>query len=497
MTPKAKTLCAIAHCFILGTLVVISVSGCATTISRSSQATSIDSTPRGLSVRVNSEKDERVTPFFISLPREHHHLVTAQTPIRHNLKTAPKDESSEVKISCEYAWVRSPLENFLFGAIAGSLSGGLGFGVAWSASLLIDGLSGASFNCPHAVHLYHRGPTVNSCLKMFLMIPSDFDHGAQLLLGEVWRDHIKERGVCVELVDRPTAFAIARTLDIDFLDLEALRHRREQTNRFGLLTGVDEVILLSFEDESSSESSSGDSSGDSPVYSTLNYRVLDLHTLNLGESRSLPLPLGFITPEDGVGQSIISIMRDNISLLPNTIGFANNFREMTDTDGDSSANFKSFSAKISNISHPIAFDRWDLDLNLDLNLGIDFLQRSLLETPNDTRGYRYNRLSLYSAGHVAAHTPLGAISFNVGIGLGYYKLFDLAGAQDELVIGQDLIVEVHYTAFITRALFLRVYVQSVLTPKVIQDRYFKTIDDRGLMIGYYFHDLERWTREVF
>jgi hypothetical protein len=456
-------------------LAVIVAAGCGSLSSRY-QHLSIDSTPRGAVVKTAAGEPIGRTPLF------HRQKRSPRLQFVTEFKDGPK---AWADTPCRYPWVHSPLENLLVG-LPGAVAGPVGFLGIWAAATTFDWWTGAAYNCPLTIRMTGGDAGIKYCPRYILLVPPKFNSTSRETLRTFWAKTFLKGDSCAQIIAEKKTLTWIRRLKVDFEKPGNLKQDRERLNRFGYETGATHLAQLVL-------------SANDTEPAVLSSRILDLHTLQEAKTESIQLPSSIQTETVRSHSPVLGLLRESLSLIPETVAASITDRTLTVLP-DSDLDFEEIQEtrpgiKILSVSHPSAFDAWDMDFGFGPGFGIDVFES--FRTKSDTNAsVEFSRLSLQGIASVTGHTPLGALSLGLGIGGGYYYLPD-SKFEKSHEFGSERIFQFTYTAFLTDAVMFRFFFEYTDPSASIAGGYFDSIIDNGLMFGYYFDQVDNYVRGLF
>ena len=449
--------------------------GCGS-LSSQHQHLSIDSTPRGALVKTAKGEPLGRTPLFHRqkrMPR-----LQFVTKFRDGRKTW-------ADMPCQYPWVHSPLENLLVG-LPGALVGPIGFFAAWAGATTYDWWTGAAYNCPLVIRMEGGDDDLKYCPKYAVLVPPKYNSNSRQALSQLWIEKSLKDEPCAETISEQRTLTWLRRLKIDFDKPEALLENRERLHRFGYETGATHLARLGL-------------STPQTGLVVLSSRTLDLHTMEARKTKPIEIPSEIQTGTVQAHSPVLGLLRESLTLIPETVSASITARTLTVVPaggaGKDVIEETRPGIKILSVSHPSAFDAWDVDFGFGPGFGIDVFE-SFKTTSDGDADVEFSRLSLQGIASITGHTPLGAVSIGLGIGGGYYYLPDPEFAETH-EFGSERVAQFTYTAFLTDAVMFRLFVEYTDTAASVAGGYFDSIVDNGLMFGYYFDQVDTHVQNLF
>ena len=460
--------------------------GACSTIANRGVYLSVDSEERGRPVYTEEGIEIGRTPLF--------HQISSQPLLIFRLSQNLEHQPAQWK--CDYRWGISPLENLplaLAGASVAALPGAI---IGLGGGLGIDLLSGSAFNCPEHLMLPPVEENADDvltappryCPRHILLTPDEFSLSSRQVVERRWITRVREAHPCARVINEEFAELWLHRLELKSEDFKGSTPERKSLARLGYETGASHVITFNLKRQQRQRP-------------RLEARTFDLHLRRVVSHSNLPLSLQVIRELNRERDSSLPLARRLLRTIPETVALGFNERRFHQRGEDLllQRNRRGPTATITSISHPDAFSTWAVDYQLGPQIGFDISEELPLAGESGLGDGDLKRFSRFSLGFLASfttHTPLGAFSAGVGPGYGFYRIKqkdDPAQRHD----GFEFLSGLQYTAFLTPSLLIRAYV-DLYSPSMPDDQSkLLFVSDSGIVIGYYFEQLEPWVHSLF
>jgi hypothetical protein len=469
--------------------------GCGTISSRH-QYVSIDSEHRGVSVEDTHGKSIGKTPLFKKQKR--------RSTIR-LLSRFDKTNKQWNHIECKGNWLIAPLENaplIIPLAAAGSTV------MSWAVitGVLIDWLSGAIYSCPLHVQIKSNAHQ-EYCPQYLIYTPKRLSSQANASLKRTWFQAYQTAMGCAKEIPQGKNIGWLKRLELNFSDIKQWGKKRERVNHFGYETGASHIVVLEVKETTDSSKmkkntplskTKSNASASTIKSGILHAKVIDLHTLEVKDS-TFKLSDKVYDLAIHKQSKTLGFIREHLSLIPETFGFVIQQRTLDFIDplsrDSETLQQNGISLGLTSVSHPHAFDPWDVDSKFGLGLNIDVLQ-SLRTHKSKKKTFDFDRLSLNTLWRGTLHSPLGAWGIVLGPALGYYYIKDERASKKHL-LAFEVTIGLNYTFFITEHIMGRFNTNFTSTSFDTRNQYINNIVDAGFMLGYYFTSISKYAASLF
>lgn len=478
---------------VLHTAALLALPACAS-LAGTHQVLSIDSPDRGLAVANEAGTVLGKTPLFVRVERESSHVL-------HYARAAGHRET--FALQCHYRWLGSLLPNGVTASL--SVANPPAALVVLALANGIDLWTGAAWHCPPAVLLPGALTPVDvatdaspSCHSFVIAPPQHEDDRISRQLSDLWWQH-HGLATCHRLVSPDESDKILRRQGVTHATgLDITQRPREKLNELGLRTGASHLTVLQVR------------AVDDHIEATPT--VYDLHTL--AGTPGPPLTLDLAQSKLTLWQRVVQWTGRHVQLLPDSLGFAPSQKrfEFKPNAGnlflDDQPTPAWLPALVSNwtllsVDHPGSYQPWDATARLGPRVLFGYESRALRYGPDKAMGHKAE-VTLLDLGALygptgTLHTPLGALSAFLGIGL--------AGAwhwhDGQFVAGRVPVMTsagVAWTAFVTENLFVRGDISSyaATSPQVLGKGYqLETWSAVSLALGWHVPEWRQVVRGWF
>ena len=440
---------------IFATLLLFFACGCASIFSRNENI-AVDSHPRNVTILDKKTKSSRQTPFV----KEYRRQNTLTLFSEHD------GEQRKHLYACSFRWVDSGVGNAVL-----SLFAGLPFGpLLFAASLGLDLMSGAAYECPERITL-DLGPPKSSgpdICRSYLILPPQ--NASSRLSDEVayrGRQYLSTRlKACDAILARKDVGEVFRRFQINY-ETEDRDFPQLYYNYWAVELGANTIVDFKIQDRGSTISVTPSyldiyshetkldppfliKKGEMRVFSDTNFKAKDI------VARFIPNFVAFgpdgvsATFEGRNGYTIKSEKRRGVPV----------FVELSSRSDLSSFENWKFSSSWG-VNYPIFYERFHLDLEKKDN------PADVYET-----NWTFFRVMAEVYGRGSMHTPVGSFSLALGIAPAYVYT-----RSSEHVIQNGLYVtpvaHIAYEAFIGRAFYFFLELQSYFNTESVADDYAK------------------------
>lgn len=454
--------------------------GCST-ISGTHQVVSIDSEPRGRPIFLEQSRNDKkflgYTPFFTDIPRNHE--LTLWSP------DSSVSMTQVMHVECEYRWIHSFVGNAPFYAIKP---------IGYLAAIGIDYLSKASYECPDRflLELDFTPPSEltssNVCYSAFIIGPYWAGEKTMNKLVDEWFLRLKEKEYCITVFKLSEAPDILEYLNISHkkgLNLKGLSHHIK--NYIGKHSGSH---LLGYIDTQKDEKIN---------QIKVSAKLFDLHKEEYLPDSDVEFTLE--DPELNLDRPSELLSDLAFQLIPNSFRYGADQSEVPVTgkngyridQSDLELNLPRLISflDLTTVGLPYGFEPWDLNLSTEGSMSVFFwsYRMKLKKGLAPTISHEYSLLAstaIWSL-KLTLHTPLGALSSFVGVGILASSLKEQNASRSNSA-SPALRSGFEYLAFITSQIYFyfEVYRLRAILPEGEKIRPADSIQHIGLGLGYYF-----------
>lgn len=416
--------------------------GCAT-LGGTRQYVSIDSEPRGLKLEhVDDGVELGQTPVFLHLKRRHDHVLSVRVA----------DESPrQARLQCDYRWQGSGLGNLVLAAAGVTPPGAL---LLWGTAVGVDLATGAAWACPDTltIHTDKPAPELETCAVYAVASPKHDDVSAAELVVKRWTSRLVRSKTCARVAPQQEVNELLSRFGFDHhTGVDVASVPRHRLNELGFRTKATHLVTFSVP-------------GDGQAFE-VTPTLHDLHSL---ESET-DTPLAVDTFGVVSSNPVLRWLGRHVSLLPNAVAFAPSFKsfdfvprgETTGTIGVEATGSGLPSVLVNWtvgwLEHPDRYGEWAANLGFGPGAYLGYNARTLtLPTAGEaltTDVSALHLIALYN-GSLVFHTPAGALSATIGLGLGGAFHWEADAYQGAGLRGYAM-VEAAWTGFVTERVFVK------------------------------------------
>lgn len=465
---------------------LIVFTGCAT-VGGTRQYVSIDSEPRGLELEhVDDGTTLGRTPVFLHLKRRKDHVLAVR---------APDGFKKSARLQCNYRWRGSALGNAVLSVGGVTVPGAL---LLWGTSVGVDFATGAAWGCPDAFNIRTDEPNGPAACRVYAVAPPRHDDvSVAQLVAKRWTERLAQTETCASVASQESVNELLGRFGFDHaIEMDVAKVPRHRLNEIGYRANATHLVTFTTPD-------------DQQVLET----TPTLHDLHSLESET-DAPLSVDTSGVVSRNPVVRWLGRHMSLLPNAVAFAPSLKTLDfvprgETTG--AIGVKSTGSVLTSVlanwtvgwvEHPDRYGAWAVDVGFGPGAYVGYNAREL--TLPGSRGEQPTKVGALHAialydGSLVFHTPVGALSGSVGLGLGGAFHWE-NGTYQGVGLRGYAIIEAGWTAFVTDHVFVKLAIVGYgpTSPELEGDGYaLSGWSQTSLTIGWFMPGFRRQVRSLF